>query len=185
MSIAEEVEEYVQKRPYIQRALAEDIVNYSALARKTMKEIDGSFEAIKMALRRHSEEMKKERRKRSQNIGKILEGSSIELQSNVKVCKSKQKQEGIYHAKTENGFTTIQEADARCSGDTIDDQVVITIKSPENLEETPGVLAYVTSILAGQEINMTELISCREDTHIIIDEEDATEAFKLLNEKLK
>jgi aspartokinase len=185
MFVADEVKEYVEKRPYVQEALAEEIVNYSALARKAQEEIQGSFEAVKMALRRDSEELAERRRKRSQNVGKILEGSSIELQSNIQVCECKEELEGIYTAETDHGYTVIQESGSECNGEVIEDQVVITIKSSENLKDTPGVIAYITSILAGQEINITELISCREDTHIIIDEKDATEAFKLLNERLK
>jgi prephenate dehydratase len=67
----------------------------------------------------------------------------------------------------------------------IQDQVAVTLKSPNSLENTPGVLAYILSILAGRKINLTEVISCREDTHLIIDESDATETFQLLDEKLK
>ncbi|WP_414837080.1 hypothetical protein [Candidatus Nanohalococcus occultus] len=52
-------------------------------------------------------------------------------------------------------------------------------------EDTPGVLAYILSILAGREINLTEVISCREDTQVVIDEDDVSETFQLLNEKLK
>ncbi len=185
MSVAEQVKDYVQKRPYIQEALADGIVNYSALARKIEEEVDGGFEAVKMALRRNAEDLKQQRRTRRTNIGKVMSGTSIELRNNVQVCKSEEHQEGLYHAETGSGYTTIQESSQQCKGEKMEDQVIISLKSPENLEDTPGVLAYISSLLAGRDINMTELISCREDTHIVLHEEDATAAFELLNEKLK
>ena len=185
MSVREEVENYVEKRPYIQEALAEEIVNCSALARKIEPEIGGGFEAIKMALRRYQEEMQGQRKQRQEDITQVLGETAVELKNNIKVCKTDELSDAEIYAKTENGYTLILDNGEECSGEVIEDQVVVTLKSPNSLEDTPGVLAYILSILAGREINLTEVISCREDTHLIIDEEDATETFQLLNEKLK
>lgn len=185
MSVREEVENYVEKRPYIQEALAEEIVNYSALARKIEPEIEGGFEAIKMALRRYQEEMQGQRKQRQEDVTQVLGETAVELKNNIKVCKTDEPSNAEIYAKTENGYTLILDNGEECSGEVIEDQVVVTLKSPNSLEDTPGVLAYILSILAGREINLTEVISCREDTHLIIDEEDATETFQLLNEKLK
>lgn len=185
MSVREEVENYVEKRPYIQEALAEEIVNYSALARKIEPEIEGGFEAIKMALRRYQEEMQGQRKQRQEDITQVLGETAVELKNNIKVCKTDELSDAEIYAKTENGYTLILDNGEECSGEVIEDQVVVTLKSPNSLEDTPGVLAYILSILAGREINLTEVISCREDTHLIIDEGDATETFQLLNEKLK
>ena len=47
MSSAAKVELYVSKRPYLKEALAEGVVNYSALARKICAEENlQSFEAV-------------------------------------------------------------------------------------------------------------------------------------------
>ncbi|MBY6293911.1 hypothetical protein GLU60_00800 [Nanohaloarchaea archaeon H01] len=185
MSVAEEVENYVEKRPYIQDALSEEILNYSALARKIQEEVDGSHEAVKVALRRLKEKLRDQRKTRRTNIGKVMEGTSVKLEGNMQVCKSLEEVDGEVVAETENGFTAVQKSEKGCSGDLIEDQVLITLESPENLEETPGVLSYILSILGAKSINITELISCREDTHLVIDEDDATKTFELLNEKLK
>jgi len=186
MSVREEVENHIQKRPYMQQALTEEIINYSALARKIEPELDGGFEAIKMALRRHQKERQKQRKQRQENITEVLGETAVELKNNVKICKIDTAPENAdLYAKTENGYTLVLDNSKECSGETIQDQVLITLKSPNSLEDTPGVLAYILSILAGREINITELISCREDTHLVISEEDATETFRLLNKKLK
>lgn len=185
MSVREEVENYVEKRPYIQEALSEEIANYSALARKMEPEIEGGFDAIKMALRRYQEDIQDQRKKRQRDITKVLGETAVEIKNNVKVCKTDELSGAEIYTKTENGYTLIIKNEEDCSGDVIDNQVIVTLKSPNTLEETPGVLAYILSILGGREINLTEVISCREDTHLVIDEEDAIETFKLLNEKLK
>lgn len=184
MSVREEVEKYVEKRPYIQQALAEDIVNYSALARKIEPEVEGGFEAVKMALRRYQKEISEKRRERHRDITKVLGETSVELKSSIKICKTDEKQEGDLFAKTQNGYTYFLDSKAKCKGEVIEEQVVITLKSPNNLEETPGVMAFVLSILAGRGINITELISCREDTHLVISSDDATQAFQILDDKL-
>lgn len=185
MSVREEVENYIQKRPYIQQALTEEIINYSALARKIEPEIEGGFEATKMALRRYQEEIKQQRKQRQKNITKVLGETAVELKNNIKICKTQKIPETKIYAKTENGYTAVQEKQQKCTGKEIENQVLVTLKSPQTLEDTPGVLAYIMSIIAGREINVTELISCREDTHLIIHEKDATETFQLLNQKLK
>lgn len=185
MSVSEKVEEWIEKRPYVQEALADEIVNYSALARKAGNEVEGSFEAIKMALRRQAQDLKDRRRKRRRNIGKVMEGTSIKLENNVRVCKSSVEPEGKIIARTESGYTAVQNSSTGCSGEAIPDQVLITLESPSSLEDTPGVLSYLLSLFAARDINITEAISCREDTHLVIDEEDASETFELLNEKLE
>lgn len=184
MSVAKEVEKYVERRPYIQESLSQGIINYSALARKVQEEIEGSFEAVKMALRRKSEEIKNQRKEHEEKILKVLKETNIELKSNINVCKTKEKQSAEILAKTKNGYTHFQEANKKCEGETVEDQVMITLKSPKVLENTTGVIWYILSLLDGRGINITQFISCREDTHILINEKDATEAFQLLNEKI-
>lgn len=184
-SVAEEVAAYVDRRPYVREALAAGIVNYAALARAVGEDVDGSFEAVKMALRRYAEDLGERRAERERDVGRILEGSSIELKSNVQVCKSGAEVDGAVHARTESGFTTVQRAGEDCPGEVLEEQVLITLQSPETLEDTPGVLGYVMSVLGAHGINVTECISCREDTHLVVDASDATRAFELLNERLQ
>lgn len=184
MSVAKKVKDYVEKRPYIKDSLSKEIINYSALARQIGKDIEGSHEAIKISLRRLKDDIEQERNTRKKNIGKVMKGTTIKLEGSVQICKTSRSKKGIISAKTENGHTTIQGSEKTCNGDKIKDQVLITLESPKTLEKTPGALNYILSILASKNINITELISCREDTHLVIDQNDATKAFKLLNDKL-
>lgn len=184
MSVREEVEEYVEKRPFLQESLAQGIVNYSALARHIEPEIDGGLEAIKVALRRHREQLEKQRRTRRRLAAQVMKDTSIKLRSGLKVQKLDEPVECVIGASTENGYTAVVGSEAQERPAEINNQVLISLESPEDLESTPGVIAYITNILAGSDINITELISCREDTHLVVDREDATQAFEILENRL-
>lgn len=184
MSVSNKVKYWVRKRPYIQESMAEEIVNYSALARKVQEDVEGSFQAIKMALMRYSDEVKSRKKKKRSSVSDILEGTVIQLESCIRVCKSKSRESGKVLAKTEHGYTIFQNSGEECNGECIKGQAMITLKSPEKLETTPGVISHILSFLEARGINVTEFISCREDTHIVISEKDVAEAFRLINEIL-
>lgn len=185
MTVQEAVTDYIDQRPYIQEALAEDIINYSALARSMQDDIDGGFEAIKMALRRYQQEKAEQRVERHQAITDVLGETSVTITNNITVCKTDASHaDEVIRAETRSGPTSILEGSDKDSHETITDQVLVTLSSPADLEETPGVMAYILSLLAGRGINVTELLSCREDTHLVIDETDATTVFELLSKKL-
>ena len=66
--------------------------------------------------------------------------------------------------------------------DIIDHQTAIILISPHEIIETPGVIAYITSILSSQGINMTQIISCYEDTILILNRYEALKAYQILEE---
>lgn len=185
MTVADEVRAFVEKHPYIQEAMMQEIVNYSALARMVEDGVDGGFEAVKVALRRYAEELQDSRQRRFDRVADVLADTSIELRSNVSVCKTDEPGDAEVMARTKNGYTLVREGGGDCPGEAVMDQVLITLESPEELEDTPGVLHLLLSLLAGQGINVTELVSCREDTHLVVDADSATEAFELLDSRLR
>jgi aspartokinase len=58
--------------------------------------------------------------------------------------------------------------------------VEITIKSPQAIEETPGVVSYLYSLFAEHGINIVETLSCWTDTLFIIEEKDLNKAMEIL-----
>ena len=177
MSTAAKVEIYVSKRPYLKETLAEDVINYSALARKICREenID-SEEAVKAAVSRYQEFIAESRAQRKSEVEDILDGSALKVRSDIAVEKSGgYNSEAIVSAKTKNGFTNM------VSGG---EKSIITLESPEQLEETPGVIEFILSFLAAENINVGQLISCREDTHLVVDQEDGPEVLELLQERI-
>jgi len=175
MSSAAKVELYVSKRPYIEEALAEGIINYSALGRKICHEENiESLQAVKAALSRYEEHVSQERQDRKSKVEKVLKDTSIEIQPGIKVVK-KQNKGAIISAETKNGFTSIIE-----NGE----KALISLESPETLEKTPGVIEFILSSLAAEGINVDQLISCREDTHIVIEDSKASEALSILQDRI-
>src|SRR3989338_835970 len=56
----------------------------------------------------------------------------------------------------------------------------ITIKSPKEIETTPGTYAYVCSLFWENNINIVETLSCWTDSIFLIKEEDVGKAINLL-----
>lgn len=177
MSIAAKVEIYVSKRPYIKEALAEDVINYSALARKICEEESlDSENAVKAALSRYQDFISERKVERRSEVRKILRETSLEVKSGLKVLKAQEfDRESVVSAKTENGFTNVSEGGEKS---------LVTLVSPEKLESTPGVLEFILSSLAAEEINVDHLISCREDTHLVVDESEGPEVLKILQNRI-
>jgi hypothetical protein len=175
MSSAAKVELYVSKRPYLKEALAEGIVNYSALARKIVEEegLD-SFDAVKVAVSRYENHISREREKRRSKVKEVLGETAMSVRPGVGVVKEKE-ENSLVSANTANGHTSVVQ-----SGD----KALISLESPESLEQTPGVIEFILSSLAAEGVNVDQLISCREDTHLVVEEDDASEAMEILQERL-
>ena len=56
----------------------------------------------------------------------------------------------------------------------------IIIKSPEEIETTPGVVAFLTSLLSEQNVNVVEFISCWTETIMVVDRKDSLRAYEIL-----
>ncbi|MBC5793494.1 MAG: hypothetical protein H8Z69_05690 [Nanohaloarchaea archaeon] len=176
MSVAAKVELYVSKRPYIKEALAEGLVNYSALGRKISKEKDvESLEAVKAALSRYEDHVSEVREERRGEVVEVLSETDLEIKTGVKVVKAEAKN-AIINAETKNGHTSVLSG----SG-----MALISLESPEKLEETPGVLEFILSSLAAEGINVDHLISCREDTHLVVEGSQASEALEVLRQRIR
>ncbi|WP_234394346.1 ACT domain-containing protein [Thermococcus piezophilus] len=65
------------------------------------------------------------------------------------------------------------------------DQTALTIISPGRIIETPGVVAFMTSALSSNGINITQVISCYKDTIFVIDRKDTPKAYQILEELIR
>ena len=57
---------------------------------------------------------------------------------------------------------------------------LITIRSPEELEDVPGVISYILGALASEGINVVEFISCYTDTLLVTKQADTEQAYRIL-----
>ena len=175
MSSAAKVEIYISKRPYLKEALASGVINYSALARKICREKDiESFDAVKAAVSRYEDHISELREKRRDKVQKILSDTSMELKTGLKVIKEKD-ESAVISARTENGYTSIVEGG---------EKALVSLESPEELERTPGVIEFILSSLAAEGINVDQFISCREDTHLVVEADQASETLEILQTRL-
>ncbi len=189
MSTARDVKYYLKNKPYIQEALEKNIANISALARTIQEELKiESFEATKAALRRISQEMIKSKINREKRVLDLLKKSKITIYDNSIVLVSGEPleiKEGI-KVELRNQFIYLAgENELEKFGSKIikinKNCTTILIKSPKEIENVPGVVAFLTSVIAEQNINVVEFISCWSDTIIVIDRKDSLKAYEILS----
>jgi aspartokinase len=193
-NISELVWLYVKRRPFLKEVLREGIVNYSALARKISLDAFGNLEhvaAVKMALIRLSSKMEKLETGLEERILLLLKNSSMVIKSKVAVVISTRQLEGITplsFAKSGTHITYIVEQKelaklpkSRAIYKVEENLNLITIVSPEELEEVPGVISYILGALASEGINVVEFISCYTDTLLVIKQADTEAAYRILS----
>jgi len=84
--VAKQVRELLNKRPFLMNVLAQNIVNYSALARVIQKEIGRvSIDAIKTSLIREREAIKNQKVFSEEQVLKLLKNSRISLRDKIAV----------------------------------------------------------------------------------------------------
>ncbi len=193
-SISELVWLYVKKRPFLKEILRSKIVNYSALARKISREAFGTASkrnAVKMSLVRLSERLSEKEESLEEKILLTLKKSSISIRSKVAVVITARELEGIrYLSYAESkGITTyiLEEKDfEKLSAGrqkvlrSEPNLNLISIHSPPELEDTPGVCAHMLDALATEGINIIEFVSCYTDTLLVVRQSDTVRAYELL-----
>ncbi|MCR6624286.1 MAG: ACT domain-containing protein [archaeon YNP-WB-062] len=167
-------------------------------------------EAIKVALIRFSQEISEKWKLMEGRISWLLKKSTVELKSDIAVVTVKQallvdKLGGLMRIASKSRFfqltqgtrtftiscdkKIIDEVITEIGGEknvekVIDDQSAIIIVSPVEVIEIPGFVSYVTTQLAWNGINITQIISCHEDTILIVDRKDAQKAYNIIEDMI-
>ena len=188
MTVAGDVRNYLKNKPYILEALEKGIVNLSELSRQIQKELKtNNIIAIKAALRRFSDELKKHKHKREEKVLHLLKKSTITVYDGRSVTIMDRQIETKEKIKVnlEDRFVYLLEkndlAEITDAVKMHENCAMIVIHSPEELEATPGVVAFLTSLLAEQNINIIEFISCWSDTIIVVDKKDSFRTYEALS----
>ncbi len=184
---------YVKRRPFLKEVLRQGIVNHSALARKISQEAFGSLDrqaAVKMALIRLGDRMERLESGLEERVLGLLKRSSMVLKSRVAVAIAKRELEGVHPlSQTKSGrhITYILEqrelekippkALWKCE----ENLNLVIIESPEDVEETPGVISFLLGALASEGINVVEFISCYTDTILVLNQADTERAYRILS----
>ncbi len=210
VTISRVVEKIVERSPFIQEAIAKEIVNYAALALNIKKEVEYEMKqkvkdsAIMMALRRFNEKL-------GENFCsqvKFDKHSEITIQSNLIIFMIKRTWEtqkklqevysisdnkpGVFLAVTQGlheiNILTTDNYDEHISNLFKNFQVQkklknlcgITLKFHEEFLETPGFIYTITRALLWENINILDIISTFTELMIIVDERDSGRCFEVL-----
>jgi len=187
-SVAQKVRETIQIRPSLMDALKMQIVNYSALARMLQGEIgEGSLEAVKAAIIRISEELEHEKGLQEEKVLSIMRQSVVRLQDKIASVTSPVELDVPYIVTAYLTDRYVYVIDQTRLKKQLPDDVYVSrnlvaliLLSPKEVEDTPGFVAFITSLLSSREINIVEFISCSTNTVIVLDQRDALNAFSLL-----
>ncbi|MCX8154142.1 MAG: ACT domain-containing protein [Candidatus Bathyarchaeota archaeon] len=188
MPIAKTVRSHLQNKPYLLEALEKGIVNLSELARQIQKELKiENTSAIKAALRRFAEDLQKHKQKREEKVLQVLKRSNIAVYDRKAVMITSKEVNIKNGMKVDLLGKFVYLLDRSDMPDRIstlvkhDNCTMIVIHSPEELEATPGVVAFLTALLAEQNVNIIEFISCWTETIIVVEKKDSLKAYEVLS----
>lgn len=188
MTIAQNVRSYLRNKPYLLEALEKGIVNLSELSRQIQKELKTSnTSAIKAALRRFSEEAQKHKQKREEKVLQVLKRSQIAVYDRKSVMITNKEIDVKNALKVDllnKHVYLLDRSDLPERVGTLvkhEDCTMIVIHSPEELEATPGVVAFLATLLAEQNVNIIEFISCWTETIMVVEKKDSLKAYEVLS----
>jgi aspartokinase len=188
MTVAQNVRNHLKNKPYLLEALEKGIVNLSELSRQLQKELKtDDTSAIKAALRRYSEELQKHRQKREEKVLALLRRSGIVVYDRKSVVITSKELTLNTGMKVDLLDKFVYLLDRSDLPDRISALVkhenctMIVVHSPEELEATPGVVAFLATLLAEQNVNIVEFISCWTETIMVVDKKDSLKAYEVLS----
>lgn len=209
--VARQVREYIGAHPSISDGLKMGIVNYSALARRISKELGiRRLEAVLAACRRYpvdklrgySEDavrrtLSKSRIQTRSKVATItvVEGVDVlqrlgdvveELLDENRVCRLIQVSQGTVIIVDDDSVSRVTKKlrSEQIIGVTRG-LVEIDVTSPETIEKTPGLLAFLAGALASRGINIVEEMSAYTDTIFLLERKDMTRAMEVLAQNLQ
>ena len=207
-SITKLTENYILEHPSIKDCLKNGLINYSSLSRQIGGDLNlnlkNNFDAILIACRRLKRKLRKEEAFESKILN-ILKHSKIEIKNKIiAIVLEKDIYFGHLHnlekeiKKNKEIFRIIEGISAITIITTEDfldlikkyfkNKIIlenknlaeITIKSPQEIETTPGTYAYICSLFGDNNINIMETLSCFTDTIFLVKEEDVGKVMGLL-----
>ena len=188
LTIAQNVRNHLRNKPYLLEALEKGIVNLSELSRQIQKELKtDDTSAIKAALRRYSEELQKHRQKREEKVLQLLKRSNIAVYDRKSVmitAKELPTQAGMKVDLMGKFVYSLDRSDLPERISTLvkhDNCTMIVVHSPEELEATPGVVAFLATLLAEQNVNIIEFISCWTETIMVVEKKDSLKTYEVLS----
>ncbi len=201
--------------PVLRQCLARGIANYSRIARLLRRPVsrelgrEVSTDSIKMALIRLAQRIGAGEYP-GDDVLRVLAGSSIEVRTGVSVLSlrpdalprlypllpeiaPRARFFAVMHSVLAVTLAIDDTLVERILGEIGRDQLLgmgrgyaaIVIVSPEDVMKVPGIIAYISNLLALNNINIIHIESCYTDTILIVDRHEMEKAFTLLMEHIE
>jgi aspartokinase len=188
MTIAQNVRSYLRNKPYLLEALEKGIVNLSELSRQIQEELKTeNTSAVKAALRRFAEELQRHKQKREEKVLQVLKRSGMAVydRKSVMITNKEIAVKNALKVDLLNKYVYLldrSDLPERISALVKhEDCTMIVVHSPEELENTPGVVAFLAALLAEQNVNIIEFISCWTETILVVEKKDSLKAYEVLS----
>jgi hypothetical protein len=206
---AEVTRRYIEDHPAVRDCLSYNILNFTSLAKKIRQETGlANQEAIEVACRRYQRQMRADRTLESRVL-EVVKGSRLEVRTRVAIVTARSDWEMMGRV-LETGRTLLADrrhllqllqgpsaVTILCEEDLVDAVLAatgkratlgvhrrlsaVTVRSPETIVETPGVLAFLAGALFRAGINSLELMSVYTDSTFVVREADVLHAFQVLS----
>lgn len=184
-SVEEKTLEYLRKRPEIYMALSTGIVNLNGLAALISKYNDGMNQlSIRSVLQKMIREgLVTDYRKSTDDL---LKRSKVTLQDKVSVITSRRKIDIDFLSVTFLTDSVVYIVDETRAKNIPKDALIernvslIHIFSPPEIVTTPGFAMNVVQRIYAANVNILQLISCSNETMIVVNRDDAIRAYSAL-----
>jgi aspartokinase len=188
MTTAQNVRSYLRNKPYLLEALEKGIVNLSELSRQVQQELEtGNTSAVKAALRRFAVELQRHKQKREEKVLQILKRSGMAVYDRKSVVITNREIDVENALKVDLLNKHVYLLDRSDLPERVsalvkhEDCTMIVVHSPQELEATPGVVAFLATLLAEQNVNIIEFISCWTETIMVVEKKDSLKAYEILS----
>ncbi len=206
MSIAQQVSTYLDSKPAIRECLGQGLINLSALARKAAKDLGiDRVDAVLAACRRYRSAPRATWREEA--VRRVLRRSRLETRTRIATVIVRYSYDNLLRLEkvvnellsanrlirlipTSQGIVLIVEDDTVATVTkaispsnllkTRKGLVELSVRSPESIEEVPGVIAFISVSLASEGLNILQVMSCYTDTILVLEEKDLVQAFRVL-----
>lgn len=209
-SISNCVKLVINRSPFINEMLIQDVISYSNLSRFIQEKVESLYgeevnlSAIVMAVRRYAVELKKEQGPKEKSkldyeismktniydINFVRSESFVSKLSDLYAEVLPQKGDflnisvGSHEISLAVSDKYRQAVEKLTSGEEIlhkkDNMVALTISFSGDFLQTPGILYMATRKLAWENINLTEIVSTMNELTFVIEKEDSLRAYEVL-----
>ncbi len=207
MSVSKAAESYIEGHPSVRDCVKKRLINYSRLSREILRQAGlgkEDFDAVLIACRRYSRKLAKAAVAEDEIIG-LLARSRLDVKTKVAVVvlekvyseelialekKARRRRDIFYAIEGTEAMTIVvamdmlSEMKAAFKGSIIkvwENIALVAIRSQVGKQDaTPGFIAFITSKLSQQGINILEIMSCWSETLLVVSESDIARVLEAL-----